>query len=270
MMNSKDVKILWTGGWDSTFQLLRLLLIYKHPVTPYYLIDADRPSTRVEILTIQRIKEYLFREFPHTRSLLKPTLFYSVNDISPNAEITKSYKEILKHKSMGGQYDWLARFCKQNSITDMHLCIHRDDKAHFVIEHIVSENEEDSLGGCYVDASFNSTREYALFQFYLFPIFNLSKVEMASISANQGWEEIMGMTWFCHSPTRSMKPCGRCNPCVYTINEGLGWRIPASSQISAIFIRRIIRPLKPFAKRLACQLGISSAPPPTQDVSVSK
>ena len=40
-----NVNILWTGGWDSTFQLLSLLLLHGRKVTPYYLIDAERLST---------------------------------------------------------------------------------------------------------------------------------------------------------------------------------------------------------------------------------
>lgn len=33
---SDPVKMLWTGGWDSTFQLLELLFVQKSEVIPYY------------------------------------------------------------------------------------------------------------------------------------------------------------------------------------------------------------------------------------------
>ena len=50
------LKILWTGGWDSTFQLLQLLIDQKVSVTPFYLIDEERRSTGVEIITLQALK----------------------------------------------------------------------------------------------------------------------------------------------------------------------------------------------------------------------
>ena len=49
----EPIKILWTGGWDSTFQLLRLLFLDKQPVEPYYLIDEERPSTGIELLALR-------------------------------------------------------------------------------------------------------------------------------------------------------------------------------------------------------------------------
>jgi hypothetical protein len=39
----------------------------------------------------------------------------------------------------------------------------------------------------------------------------------------------MELTWFCHRPIRG-EPCGVCNPCIYTIQEGLGVRVPASGR----------------------------------------
>ena len=75
LSDSQNVNLLWTGGWDSTFQLLQLLLIHRRRVTPLYLIDAERRSTGVELLTMKRIKDHLWNEYPHTRELLQPTRY---------------------------------------------------------------------------------------------------------------------------------------------------------------------------------------------------
>jgi hypothetical protein len=235
-----NAKLLWTGGWDSTFQLLTLLLTHKRSVTPIYLIDTNRPSCRVEIVTIERIKKRLFRDFPYTRDLLKETLFFSVEDVLPDLEITRAFKSIIKAKSMGCQYEWLARFCKQHSFYDVQLGVHRDDKAHVVIEHMVSEDHS----GFYINQEHHNTEEHILFRYFKFPLLELSKVDIAAIANEQGWSEIMEMTWFCHTPTRTMKPCGRCNPCVYTIEEGLGLRIPMQNRLSGLVVRLVIRPVK--------------------------
>jgi hypothetical protein len=47
--------LLWTGGWDSTFQLLQLLFIHRRRVTPYYLVDEESPSLSIEIRTRKRV-----------------------------------------------------------------------------------------------------------------------------------------------------------------------------------------------------------------------
>lgn len=107
-----NINLLWTGGWDSTFQLLQLLLKYKSQVSPYYLIDANRSSTGKEILTMKEIKEYLFTEYPHTKSLLDSIQYINVEDIPLDENITNAYNSILKDDQLGIQYEWLARLCE--------------------------------------------------------------------------------------------------------------------------------------------------------------
>jgi hypothetical protein len=256
MSSEKNVNLLWTGGWDSTFQLLQLLILHRCHVTPFYLIEEDRPSTGMEIHAMKHIKDHIYKEYPHTQELLHPTRYFAVEDIPPDPEISETFQDIFKRKFMGIQYEWLARFCKENAIEDLQLCIHRDDKAHSVIEKMVSESNGDFQSILRVDEKFNTTGEYILFRYYTFPIFNLSKIEMASIANEQGWNEIMAMTWFCHTPRRGVKPCGVCGPCVYTIQEGLGWRVPVSSRILSFFVRSFIRPSRSMTKRIFIQLGI--------------
>ena len=42
---------------------------------------------------------------------------------------------------------------------------------------------------------------------------------MRTQARQAGFDEIMSLTWFCHRP-RHGQPCGTCNPCIYTIEEG--------------------------------------------------
>jgi hypothetical protein len=219
------------------------LIIHRCRVTPFYLIDAPRRSTGAEILTMKRIKDHLFKEYPHTRELLQPTRYFATADISPDLEITEAFHSVRKEAFIGGQYEWLPRFCKENGITNMQLSIHRDDKAQFVIEHIVSEHTEDSQTVFRVDPQFGAMSEYALFRYFAFPILTLSKIQMAAIANREGWEKIMGMTWFCHKPTSKLKPCGICHPCIYAIEEGLGWRVPLGRRMVSFFYRSLVRRL---------------------------
>jgi hypothetical protein len=247
------VKLLWTGGWDSTFRLLQLLLLDRTVVQPYYLIDAGRPSTGMEIRAMSNLKDRLFGQYPGTRDLLHPTRYTEVADIEPDAEITEAFRGLAEDKFIGSQYDWLARFCKQEGIADMELCIHRDDKAHAILTPFLHENPMVNHTLCPTVSGKASEPEYTLFRYFRFPLLGLSKVEMAALSREQHWTVLMNITWFCHRPKRG-KPCGMCNPCLYTLAEGLGHRIPAGRRALSRLQRTTIRPLRQAAKAIRKQL----------------
>ena len=256
-----NVNLLWTGGWDSTFQLLRLALIHQVRVTPYYLRDPTRPSTGIEILTMDRIKARLFDEHPHARRLIQPTQYFGVSELAPDRAITAAFNRTLREKIMGSQYDWLARFCKQHAIADMELCIHRDDKAHAVIEHCVREHlSPRGYRTWRIDPKQRRSREYLLFGRFSFPLFDLSKLEMARVAEECGWNDLMYMTWFCHRPRRNLQPCGRCAPCRYTIEEGLGWRIPLGSRMTGALYHAFLQPLRHPAKTILSRFQSADGP----------
>src|SRR5687768_11723013 len=98
------VNLLWTGGWDSTFRLLQLLLLHRVPVIPHYLEDPTRASTQIELQTMRRISDHLHAAYPHTRELLRPMRVSAVADISEDAEITDALREIRKRTYLGSQY----------------------------------------------------------------------------------------------------------------------------------------------------------------------
>lgn len=227
----KAIHLLWTGGWDSTFRLLQLLLIQKKTVQPYYVIDSARQSTEAEIRARRTIKDHLFEKHAYTRDLLLPTRFRELSDIKPNAELTQAYKGILNRCYIGSQYEWLAKFCHEADIDAMELSIHRDDMAHLALEPFVVAPGPKKDSPCKVDQAFRDTDEYALFRFFRFPIFNDSKLDMKAIAHDEGFADIMGLTWFCHNPRPDSRPCGVCNPCIYTIEEGMGGRLPLASRL---------------------------------------
>src|SRR5690606_35759328 len=109
-------KILWTGGWDSTFQLLRLLFLEQRSVEPYYLIDEDRLSTGTELSTMKRIRERISEMNGSAAVLIQPTRYFSVSQIPIQPAITQAYRAITKESYIGSQYDWLARFCADQGI----------------------------------------------------------------------------------------------------------------------------------------------------------
>jgi hypothetical protein len=235
--SEQPIHLLWTGGWDSTFQLLRLLLTDRRPVIPFYLIDPERPSTGKELQTMKRIKERLFKDYPHTRELLHPSRYFAAADVAPDAEIAAAFEAAREKNPLGIQYDWLARFCRQNDILDMQLCVHRDDHARITFRPARSQ----------------AGPADALSRWFSFPVLELSKLDMARISTRQGWDPIMQQTWFCHTPKRGNVPCGKCSPCRYVIKEGMGWRIPEHVRRPAPAWKRRLRPLNSFVKKILPQ-----------------
>jgi hypothetical protein len=225
------VNLLWTGGWDSTFRLLNLLLIEKRRVQPYYLIDAHRRSTGMEIRAMRAIKDRLFEEHPYTRELLLPTLYSETADVPPDEEITRAFCAIGQREHIGEQYDWLARFCKQAGIFDMEMCIYYLEQNLHVAMPFINEYPGGSGSVFRFDETSTTAPEYTLFRYYTFPLYPLNKLKMRALAQERGWMGYMNLTWFCHHPRGNGVPCGTCKPCVYTIEEGMGWRLPAYSRL---------------------------------------
>ncbi len=275
--SNNHVRLLWTGGWDSTFQLLRLLNIDKCSVTPYYLIDPDRPSTGLEIRALSRIKKRILKDYPHTQELFQTVQYFSVDDIAADAEISNAFYSITKKKHLGSQYEWLARFCKERGITDMQLSVEAKpghSKVNFDFEELVCEQTDNDqlkqsktsgskssdLKSSYskskfrVDPKFKMMQENTLFQYFSFPTIQLTKGQMAEIVTQQDWKKIMKMTWFCHNPTKRIQPCGKCTPCLLVIDAGLGWRIPTNRRFFSFFYRYLVLPFKRPVKMMLRKL----------------
>jgi len=256
------VDILWTGGWDSSFRLLQLLLLHRREVVPHYLLDPTRASTRAEVQAMQDIRDALFREHPHTRDLLQPLRTFDISLLAPDAAITDAFSQIAAERFIGSQYDWLARFGKQSGIGDLELAAgYRGGRIQAIIAGLMVKTDQHGLVSYRIDPRHSNTREFTVFGGFSFPLYELDKQETATIAAAQGWMEILAMSWFCHKPGARNEPCGYCNPCLYAVDEGFGWRIPRRNRMKGSLYRTFVRPLKSPAKALLRQLGMGRRQP---------
>lgn len=247
---ARPVNLLWTGGWDSTFRLLQLLLQHRIEVAPVYLQDGTRASTQTELETMARIGRRLREEHPHTRALLQPVRIADAADAEEDADVRSALSEVRKRVYIGSQYGWLASFCKRNGIADVELCVHVDDKVQALLRGCVAETEHPAgYRTLRLDSRREGTAEFELFRYFSFPVFRIDKLGMARQAEEQGWSAYMDMTWFCHSPVRG-KPCGVCGPCVYTIEEGLARRIPSSRRALSFVYRHLALPFKKPLRRM--------------------
>ena len=235
------INLFWTGGWDSTFRLLQLLIKQNKIVQPHYLIDASRKSIYQELVTIRNIKREIFSCFPDTRKRLFPTKIMDIIDLPLNPAITESALRLKTKLDLGSQYDWLARYCYIQGVRNTELGITRGENLTKIIEPLCtfSGDGEDII--YQVNEQFKGTDEYSVFGWFRFPLLYLSKLDMQKIAWEDGFQDIMRMTWFCHRPGRRNTPCGLCAPCENTIERGIGWRVPRHNRIKYYLLKYIKR-----------------------------
>ena len=224
---------------------------------PYYLVDDTRRSTPVEMETMDALRRRLALDFPETADRLLPTRYMRVAELLPDSEIEASFDRIVRRSFMGDQYAWLARFCRQHGVEDVELSVEKTAHgAHAVLESFL---EEVDSGFGYPTfrfaASKQNTDEYRVFSRFSFPLFDTTKLEMAEMVKARGWSDLMSMTWFCHRPRADRQPCGCCNPCLYAIEQGMGWRIPPRRRALAAVYRVTVKPLKQVVKNALRQTG---------------
>lgn len=224
------VNLLWTGGWDSTFRLLHVILFRERTIKPYYVIDPGRISFCHEIMAMEKIKSIMFKQYPESRGRLLPTEFKILSDIEPNDSISQRFKRLRSANFLGEQYEWLARFADEYGIPGLELPIHKDDKAYDIIASQVCE-EFDGQEHYFRLEENPDNPDVKLFSYFRFPLLDLSKLQMQELAEKYHFQDIMEHTWFCHRPLKNGLPCGTCNPCSYTIVEGLVRRIPLWSRV---------------------------------------
>lgn len=219
-------KILWTGGWDSTFRLLQLVLIEKIDVQPIYIKDTDRKSNNKELEAIDKILKALFKPFPEAQKRISPLIIIDKNEILIDQQLEESYNKISKTQKIGTQYLWIASFCKQNNINSIELSIEKDNRINSFYNFIVPFfNKHLNNPNLHLEEEVNN-----LFHYFGFNLFEVTKIDILKISKENGWMEIMNLTWFCHRP-KNDKPCGKCKPCLTAFTEGLNFRIPINRRI---------------------------------------
>ena len=91
-MATSPINLLWTGGWDSTFRLLDLVLIKKKTVQPHYILDPDRLSTGMELKTMKDIKWVLFDKHQQTKRQIFPTIFMTEMILNQTPELPSAIK----------------------------------------------------------------------------------------------------------------------------------------------------------------------------------
>ena len=250
MSNDAPVQLLWTGGWDSTYRLLTLLLQLRLPVAPIYIYDAKRASAPVELQTMENLREAIVQAHPHAKALLKPSTIVRLEDIAPDEEIERAFNRVVSRFRIGDQYAFIARYCNHQGLDGVELSVENAPRgAHLALDKYVEMVS--SPGGptwrLRDDADDDIRKVFGPFSC---PIFETRKQDMSAAVIRNGWQPLMGMTWFCHKPSRNMTPCGFCNPCQYVLQQGMGYRIPRSRRALSRLYSFTLMPLRARTRQL--------------------
>jgi 7-cyano-7-deazaguanine synthase len=234
MTEDKDlqlVKVLWTGGFDSTCRMLQLSKL-NVKVQPYYLLDHRyRRSIVNELNAISAITKDIITHH-ETRCIFLPLIKVEVADIEEDQDITLAYKRLREKVPLGHQYDWLARFAKSNP--GLEMSFEKDESAklyHFLKKYEVMRRvDEGEIKYYIIDDSKCENDIVKVFGSFHFPypLLLTTKKEMVGEYKDLGFEETINKTWFCHTPIKN-EPCGVCSPCRIAIKEGLTFRFPVRS-----------------------------------------
>lgn len=190
----------------------------------------------------------IIRNNPNTKCDLKDPIITDINSIKEDFVITNAWKIIHAKYSLGIQYDWLARFAKQQEIKlEIGLEKNPRGKAFAVIDGECKLKEYDINGiiDYIIDPELSNTEAKLLFDHLLMPknIWNITKLEEVEEIKKLGYEKVVAKTWFCHNPIFGM-PCGNCNPCKDALNEDMAYRIPKMGVLMGTIRRNIHDGLK--------------------------
>ena len=217
--NDKTIHyIFWTGGFDSTFRLLQLLLEENKIVQPIYIksnIDNEegtstrRFNQKQELTSIYEITKHILITYPNAK-LLPITIVDTINIsdvVKKNMMILHKQKKVRRATC---QYGALAEYSLS---IDKPVEISVENEPNSKMKKTVDSIIKNIDGKLVIDPNvFVKNPELKIFKNFVFPIINLSKKDMIVISKNKKYIPILKMTWSCWYP-KNGKPCNRCIMC---------------------------------------------------------
>jgi hypothetical protein len=231
-MASRPAQVLWTGGWDSTFRVMQLLLIEKRAVQPIYVFDSHRRSSQRELQTIGRMREQL-RPRMEDPDLLAPLQMFLDSDYPPSAAQSEIHRSIRARTPIGSQYLMLAGVAEARGWLGVEICMERVPGGPSGWNQLIFERP----------GVLNGSREAELFTYWSFPVINMSKEDMRDVAKQHGFLDLLLQRWFCFDPLNG-KPCGRCHPCRHVHPEGVDFANPQLARARSLArraSRRVVR-----------------------------
>ncbi len=220
---AKVNNVLWTGGWDSTFRVIKL---YRLGVTiqPIYVIDHNRASSKKELEVIKQLSNSIPLKFSKSKGQILPLKVIKRKDIPSNLFLKLLHKPLKSKKKIGKQYYWLACMIRKYKFANLEVSLHNEDLDKFFHINQLIKIKDEKLGISWViNPEKVGFKRKHLFVNMRFPLAAITKPEMKTIAQENDFIDLMELTWFCHKSNK--KPCGNCNPCKQCIRDGFGYRL---------------------------------------------
>ncbi len=223
----EPVRILWTGGWDSTFRIIELSRM-QVTIEPVYVRDPGRESIGYETKAMDLIIRML-KERQETKAVFLPVRQIELADIPENKEITDAYEKAAADTGLGRQHEWLARLGMM--IPGMELGTENGGVETSHIQMAIRKYASMKFQGTNgeIDCEKSSKEGVLLFGWFRFPIITRTEKDMERQIRQWGYEDIMKHIWFCHSPING-SPCGFCHPCHVKMESGMEWLLPREAE----------------------------------------
>lgn len=210
----KTSHVFWTGGQDSTFRLLQLLLTTEDLVQAHYIVRHEG-STGNEIDTQNKIRRATIEKHPELRSRFLPTIYTNEDLIPKYTDIDQEIERIRKKVKVHEQLQILARYCRAFKIEQIDLIYERD----LVVD-------EDKRVAHHFGVS-------SAFQSFTNPLVHMTKRDCYLMAKDKGWDDLLLLSSFCRRPKKKDKPCGICGPCSDVLENGMGFRLPLIARMKA-------------------------------------
>lgn len=233
----------WTGGYDSTFYIIKSLLEGKL-IQPIYIDDRvnhggyhtnplvkerggdtyPRKCTEIEFERMNWLRQKIYERIKNSKSLLLEILVID-EPLSEDEEISKfveKYNEwipepVYKNKYGEGQWleaqsDIILRFQKQFGLKMVYPIERIDGEWYEIFDCAISNGEFDSKK---LPKEYDDVKVWENFNY---PIRHLSKEDELEEAKKLGFDDLLYYTWSCWNPQDS-KSCNKCKPCKERIIE---------------------------------------------------
>lgn len=232
------ISILWTGGFDSTFRVCQLSL-FNIEIQPIYISIKNRKSEPYELKALADITAYI-NSNKASRCTMLPLRIINYMDIQPDKEVTDSLMKLKEEFKIGLQYDFLARFARQQNIilevgfeydplAGEHECF---EKYGQLKKEKISIPGNDNIEYLELDPDHSSEDIINVFGRFRYgiPLVYMSRTETVKAYKELGYDDVITMTWFCAFPING-KPCGLCTPCEGYMESNMSFRLPIRARL---------------------------------------
>lgn len=244
-------QVLWSGGWDSSYRVMELVLVLGYDVQPHYILDDVRDSLLFELRAMNELRREINRRST-TGAQLLPTSYTGRYEIAADAEISGSIRDLQRVSHISGQYDYLARYAKQLGTHELEMGLVDGTMGEWDIRPLIVERREDDDVWYEFDPA-RMDHELAVFAWFRYPIIRHHKRSLLDRARTFGFADLLaGSSWTCHRPTRRGQACGRCIPCRFLRECGLGRQMPWTSRLVGLArdLAAAALPTRPVHRRL--------------------